>query len=155
VEVHQAASSADAALFGAELIATPLQPPSIPLVFNEVSSGTNAQFWIELANHGTNALSLENYVIRLDGTSNAAYAFPPGALIAAGGYLAITNTTLGFHPTPGEKLYLYSPALDRVLDGVVVKSRLRGRFPNGSGPYLFPDVPTPGAANSFASATKS
>jgi hypothetical protein len=150
VEVHQAAGSADAALFGAELIASPLPLPAIPLAFNEVSSGTNAQFWIELANYGTNALPLEGYVLALDGETNAFYTFSPGASVAAGSYLALTNTTLGFHPVPADKLYLYTPAGDRVLDGVVVKSRLRGRFPNGTGSYLFPNAPTPGAANSFA-----
>src|SRR5439155_418524 len=63
VEVHQAAGDTSDMLFGAELIATPFAPPPVLLAFNELSASTNAEFWLELVNYGTNSLLLDGAVI--------------------------------------------------------------------------------------------
>ena len=127
--------------------------PAVPprgLVFNELSVSTNAGFWLELVNSGTNSQSLNGCVIVHDGATNHEYVFPAGPALAVGAFLAVSNTTLGFHPESGDKLYLLSPSRTNVLDAVVVKKAARGRWPDGTGPYLFPNVGTPGASNSFA-----
>jgi len=152
VEVHQAAGDTSDLLFGAELLATPLAPPQFRIGFNELSSSTNNEFWLELLNYGTNTLLLDGCSIYRDGGTNLnnQYVFPAASLtLAPGAFLSVTNTTLGFHPVSGDKLYLYS-AMGRIFDSVVVKKAHRGRFPDGSGPWLFPNLDTPGASNSFA-----
>jgi len=153
VEVHQAAGDTSDILFGAELIATPMAPPPVTLAFNEFSASTNSEFWLELANYGTNAILMDGSVIYRDGNTNNnnEFVFPNDNLsLAPGAYLALTNTALAFHPVSGDKLYLYGPGKTRIYDAVVVKKAPRGRSPNGTGPYLLPDAPTPGAPNSFA-----
>ncbi|PYJ00143.1 MAG: hypothetical protein DME25_21400, partial [Verrucomicrobia bacterium] len=92
VEVHPAVDSTDDILLGAELISTPLPAPSVALAFNELSSSTNGEFWLELANYGTNTIQLDGDVIVRDGLTDNEYLFPAGRSIAPGGYLAITNT---------------------------------------------------------------
>src|SRR5205823_9082630 len=61
------------------------------LAFNEISSGTNAEFWLELVNYGTNAITLTGFIIARDGDTNNEYAFPSGSL-AGGAFLSVTNT---------------------------------------------------------------
>jgi Lamin Tail Domain/Carbohydrate binding domain/CotH kinase protein len=153
VEAHQAAGSADGPLYGAELISTPVPVPGeemVALSFNETSSSTNAGFWLELMNRSASTQAMDGMVIQLDAAVEQQYVFPPGTSIAPGGFLAITNSTLGFTPSSGDRLYLFNAAKTRVFDAVVVKKTLRARSPDGTGPYLFPNAPTPGAANSFS-----
>src|SRR4029077_6906246 len=77
----------------------PTNLPPVPLAFNELSPGTNTQFWLELINYGTNSLSLSGCVIVWNGATNGEYVFSAGPALPAGGCLALTNTTLGFLPT--------------------------------------------------------
>ncbi|HXF09673.1 MAG TPA: LamG-like jellyroll fold domain-containing protein, partial [Desulfuromonadaceae bacterium] len=119
------------------------------LVFNELSAATNAEFWVELKNYGATAAPLAGCVIVRSGPTNGEYVFPSGPTIAAGGYYSITNTTLGFHPVSGDKLFLLSPGRNKVLDAVVVKQTARARSPDGTGPWLRPSSATAGGANSF------
>ncbi len=85
VEVHQAAASPDGTLIGAELTYVPLAVPPTSLGFNELSATTNATFWLELMNFGTNALALDGMVIRLERAgTNQEYVFPPGVTLNAG-----------------------------------------------------------------------
>jgi hypothetical protein len=122
---------------------------ALTLAFNELSAAANAGFWLELINYGTNAIPLAGYVISCEGPTNNKYIFPAGPSIASGGYYAITNTTLGFEPVSGDKLYLLTPAGDKVLDAVVVKQTPRARSPEATGPWLRPTALTPGGANAF------
>jgi len=152
VEVHQAAGSTDAPLFGADLIATPVvvpPPPPVTLAFNELSASTNAEFWLELVNYGTNTLPLAGYLIVRDGVTDNEFTFPAGRSIAPDGYLAVTNTDLGFLPVAGDKLFLLPPARDKVIDSVVVKQAARARSPDGTGAWLIPSAPSPGGVNHF------
>ncbi len=150
VEVHQAAGSSDQALLGLELYSTMRPVPPVTLAFNEVVAATNADFWLELVNYGTDPISLDGYVLSLDGTTNSEFVFPAGQSLAGGEFLATTNLPFNLHPAAGDKLYLISPTRTNVLDAVVVKKRDRGRSPDGTGRWLYPDQLTPGAANSFA-----
>src|SRR6185503_5700121 len=121
VEVHQAAGSPDAAVIGADLSYVPLPVPPTTVAFNELSASTNATFWLELMNYGTNALALDGTVIRLESAvTNYDYVFPPGVTLNAGSFLALTNDVLGFLPISSDKLFLYSPSRGSVYDAVDV-----------------------------------
>jgi hypothetical protein len=156
VEVHQAAGGTNDMLFGASLTATPQAPPPVQVAFNEIAAATNAEFWLELANHGTNSYSLDGHVIVFDGSGVAGeYALPAMTSLPGGGFLALSNSVLGFTPIEsGDKLYLLNPSRSRVLDAVVVRNSPRGRSPDGTGPFLRPAAPTPGTNNSFAFRTE-
>ncbi|MBI5385275.1 MAG: lamin tail domain-containing protein [Verrucomicrobia bacterium] len=151
VEVHQAAGGLEGALLGVELFATPLPEPKLALAFTEFSATTNAEFWLELVNAGGTTVALDGLVIYHDATNNHEYVFPPGSgWLAAGAYLAITNSTLGFTPVSGDKLFLLSSNRAIVLDGVVAKRAPRARYGDSTGPWLRPNVSTPGSWNTFA-----
>ena len=108
VEVHQAAGDTSDMLFGAELIALPMIPPPVTLAFNEILGATNASFFLELMNHGSNIYVLEDFVIYHDGRTNFdQYVFPPGVSLGPNQFLALTNTTLNFEFAAGDKLFLY------------------------------------------------
>ena len=144
VAAHAAANQA-----GRDYFASAGQSGATTLAFNELSASTNAGFWLELMNYGTSNIPLAGCVIVLDGTVKSEYVFPAGPAIAAGGYLAITNNTLGFHPVSGDRLYLLPPARDRVLDAVTVKKGPRARSPEGTGSWLNPTAPSPGGPNTI------
>ncbi|HKI72388.1 MAG TPA: lamin tail domain-containing protein, partial [Verrucomicrobiae bacterium] len=150
VEVHQATNDASDILFGAELLATPAPFVKPGLAFNEIAASTNSIFWLELANSGTNGLPLDGYVLVRDGATDNQFVFPASQTIAAGGYLSLNETRLGFHPQSGDKLFLYPPNRSSVIDAVVVKKTLRGRYPDATGRWLYPVEPTPGSSNVFA-----
>src|SRR5439155_5131633 len=150
VEVHQATNDASDILFGAELLATPAPFIKPSLAFNEIAASTNPVFWLELANSGTNGLPLDGYVLVRDGATDNQFVFPASQTIAAGGYLSLNETQLGFHPQSGDKLFLYPPNRGSVVDAVVVKKTLRGRYPDATGRWLYPAQPTPGGPNRFA-----
>ena len=103
-----------------------------------------------MANYGATNLALDGFILALDGSTNLQYVFPNGSSLPAGGYAALTNTTLGFHPAAGDRLFLFSPARDRILDAVAVSGGARARYPNGVGPWLNPTLLTPGASNSVS-----
>jgi hypothetical protein len=152
VEVHQAAGSPDGAFFGAQLLSTPMPAQArapITVAINELCSATNSAFWLELANVGTNSFSLAGSVLVNDG-SGGEYVFPDGVTLAPGGFLALTNATLGFHPVAGDRLCLLNSNRQGVLDAVVVQNVARARFPDGSGAWCNPTVATPGASNVVA-----
>jgi hypothetical protein len=134
---------------GAANFAAPAAP--VTVAFNELSGTTNAAFWVELMNYGTNAVALGNCLLHHVGATNTDYQFPPGTTLAPGTFLVLSNDTLGFiSPDSGDKLFLFAPNETSVYDGVVLKKRPLARSPDGTGAWLVPNVPTPGASNSFA-----
>jgi hypothetical protein len=152
VEVHSATNDPGDILFGAALAVTAtnvLVPPPVTLAFNEIASATNASFWLELVNHGASPLDLGGCVLARHGdTTNREFTLPARTL-APGQMLALDKATLGFSADPGDRLFLFSPERDRVLDAVVAKRRARGRWPDGAGAWWYPAAPTPGASNDF------
>lgn len=153
VEVHQAAPGSNDVLFGAALaLATTnlLLPPPLNLALNEISSATNADFWIELINYGTTPLDLGGCVLaRRSGATDRELVFPPQAL-PPGALAQVPKATLGFGADPGDRLFLYAPNRSNLLDGLVAKRAPRARWPDGTGRWWFPTTATPGASNSFA-----
>jgi hypothetical protein len=151
VEVHQAAASPDGALIGAELTYVPLAAPPTTLAFNELSATTNATFWLELMNYGTNAIALDGMVLRHESSAtNHEYVFPSGVTLNAGSFLALTNDTLGFLPNSADKLFLYPAFRGSVHDAIDLRKGAIARSPDGTGVWLVPSPSTPGAPNSFA-----
>ncbi len=153
VEVHQGPARGNKVLFGADLAVTAtnfLFPPPITIAFNEVSSATNADFWIELVNSGPTGIDLGGCVLaRQGGATNREYVFP-SQTVAPGAMEVVTKATLGFGADPGDRLFLYSPGRSGLIDAIVAKREPRGRWPDGTGRWCFPVVPTPGASNRFA-----
>ena len=153
VELHKAVGSGPNALFGADLqmsVTNILVPPPVTLAFNELASATNSDFWLELMNYGPSSLDLGGCVLVGQGSAtNHEYVFPPQTL-ASGELVAVSAATLGFAVATGDRLLLYSPSRTSVLDGVVAKTKPRGRWPDGTGAWLRPTTLTPGASNQFS-----
>ncbi len=134
---------------GADNFASPASPVTVG--FNEVAGTTNATFWVELMNYGSNVVSLGNCILHHDGATNTDYLFPQNVMINPGAFLVLSNSTLGFiSPASDEKLFLFAPNQTNVYDGFVLKKTARARSPDGTGNWLVPNVPTPGVSNSFA-----
>lgn len=153
VELHPAAGSVHDVLFGAELLLAAtnmLVPTPVALAFNEIASATNTDFWIELINYGLTNLDLDGcMLVRHGGVTTREYMFP-AQILAPGAAVSVSKTTLGFSADPGDRLFLYGRGRDRVLDAVVAKREPRGCWPDGSGRWWHPALPTPGDSNSFA-----
>ena len=118
-------------------------------VINEIASAADTNFFVELHHHGVDVPAV-NHVLVSSGTVTGEHVFS-SALLSPGSHLVRNETTLGFHPLDEDKLFLYlSQNKNVVLDAAVVKISHRGRFPEGTGRWLYPDVETPGSGNSFS-----
>ncbi len=146
----EVAAHASAVQSGRDYFAPDPQGGAATLAFNEASASTNSVFWLELANYGPDPIPLAGFVIRRDGVVDNEYVFPAGPTIPAGGFLAVSNATLGFLPADGDRLFLLPPTRSSVLDAIVLTKGPRARSVAGTGPWLRPNSTTPGAANSFA-----
>ncbi|HJQ81411.1 MAG TPA: lamin tail domain-containing protein, partial [Lacipirellulaceae bacterium] len=123
--------------------------PTYRIALNEIAAASTNDFWLEIVNQGTQSVNLSGVQLAATGTGGGQYTFPAQS-IAPGEYLQVTEAQLGFHPIDGEKLFLYAPGgQDQLLDAQVVTNRLRGRSDELAGAWLYPDVATPSAANSF------
>ena len=117
--------------------------------FNESAPVGEPDYWLEISNDGVTAANLNGYVLSVTGTPGGEYVF--GAqTIPAGGMITVTETTLGFRPADGEKIFLYSPGKQQLIDARVATLRLRGRSDAHGGQWLYPSEATPGTANTFA-----
>lgn len=152
VELHQGPGKTGTLLFGAQLSLTLtniLVPPAVNLAFNEFSSATSSNFWLELLNYGSTDLDLSGCVLeRQRGSQKREYVIPPQTL-APGALLQLTKMALGFGADPGDRFFLYSPDRLRVVDALVAKRDARGRRPDGTGRWCYPTELTPGASNRF------
>jgi hypothetical protein len=128
------------AVFAARLTATENQPvPAAPaLRLNEVSLTG-----VELMNTGVSAIDLTGASLRIVSSLGTEAQPLPGQSLGANGFLAV--------PLPledGSRVVLLAADGLTILDSAVVKLNPRGRFPDGSGPWLRPAAETSGAANS-------
>jgi hypothetical protein len=145
VELHQVATGDADAFFLATLDVEETAPPVlVPTVrFNEITSAQAGTFFVEIQNTGANPLSLAGYQVR--SSSDQTYIF--GAVnLASGGLLSLNQTTLGFRPLDGDKLFLITSA-NVTADGVIVKNSAQARSADGH--WLVPNSATPGTANTF------
>jgi hypothetical protein len=120
--------------------------PARPLRLNEVCPARKSPFFLEIVNVGTEPVTTADARIEIQGSRNSVYRFGDDAL-DPGGYIVVTQEELGFAPAPGDRLFLGS-GNGRVSDATRVSSVLIGRHSTGTGPWLFPAMPTPGQANS-------
>ena len=124
-----------------------LQVSATALAINEIAPATDGQFWFELVNHGTAPVNLTGYVVAsTDGSQHTL----TGPTLAPGQYLAITEIELGFDASSGDRIYIVIPDGNSVVAAAMVTNHLQGRSPDGTGRFQFPDVATPGSANSFS-----
>ena len=116
---------------------------------NEVAPATDANFWFELTNDGESSIELENYVVSVQsGTGQQEYTLPAHTL-NPGEFLVVTEAELGFDAQDGNRLFLYNPGKTILLAARQVTNSLRGRSDSHNGQWLYPNVSTPNAANSF------
>ncbi len=125
------------------------EEPRARVVFNEFVLALVGDSWIELLNEGDLAFVLTGCVLTTDRAPASQYVFPAGTL-GPGGYLALTETELGFDLALHDRVFLYGPGATEVVAAMVITDQHRGRAPRWSGRWLYPDEPTPGEANSFA-----
>lgn len=123
--------------------------PTLPSVaINEVAATGDADFQIELHNHGGADVALGGMVIASSDPAHANYTFPANSL-APGAFSTVTATSLGFTPADNNRLFLYTAGKLTLVDAVRADDRAKARMPEGTGRWLRPDGPTFGAANSF------
>ena len=122
--------------------ATPLPRP---LRFNEICPAGESPFFVEIINTGTEPVAMADAWLEIQGSRDSVHAFDDHVL-APGQYVVITEGDLGFVPRAGDRLFL-GWQNDRVSDAVRVSDIVKGRHPDGTGPWLFPVSPSPGQAN--------
>lgn len=125
-------------------------PSSLPtpvVTFNEISIGAGG--FIELTNVTASSQSVGGMVIKRAGASQDQYVLPVGTTIAGKGYLSLTAAQLGFTLTSADKLFLVAANGQSVLDAASAPASLTARSPDGTGRWLTPSQPTPGATNVF------
>jgi len=127
----------------------PSGPPSDNgLRLNEMPAFTNATFWVELINSGTQSVDVTGVILSVEGDPLREYELPAQSL-STGAVLLVTEAQMGFRPADSENVYLYSPTKTEVLDGQRVTGRLRGRAETKDGAWLYPNAPTPDDPNTF------
>ncbi len=121
------------------------------LTLNEIeAAAATTAWWVELVNTGTQPANLAGLALAVEGSAAARYAFG-ATVLPAGGFLKVSEAQLGVRPLDEDRLFLLSSA--GVLDAAAVKTRLRGRSPDGTGAWRRPAAATPGAANRIARRT--
>jgi hypothetical protein len=131
----------------AEIAAPVIEIPEI--VINEISGVAADPFWLELKNVGDDPVELANFEIRTNTAAQGSYVLP-AATLGSGEFLVINETDLGFRPLDADKLHLFGPSQQFVVDSIKVTNGLRGRSEAHEGRWLYPDAPTVGLANSFS-----
>ena len=135
---------------GTENFAEPGTVPTVPfLSINEVASANDLEFWVELKNETEATVNVEGFELAVTGNFGGSYLFP-AETIPTGGFLVVTEEELGFQPLDDESLFLFSANREQIIDGRPITGRLRGRSERYDDQWLYPEVPTPGSANSFS-----
>ncbi|MCH2129544.1 MAG: lamin tail domain-containing protein, partial [Pirellulaceae bacterium] len=121
--------------------------PVVPVAINEVAPGGQSGFFLELSNESAVSQSLDGFF--LESSAGQQYTIPAQS-ISGGDVWSVTDLQLGFTPADGDTLFLYtSSAKTNLIDARQVSGWLRGRSSQHDGDWLYPDVATPGAVNSF------
>ena len=115
----------------------------ISIRFNEIASCTEMPFQLEIYN----PIDLRNFVLICTDPAGGRYVFDE-QFAEQGEYLVLDETTLGFRPEYGSRLFLYDPSESFLIDAVRVTDRVCALGPDGN--WAYPDRPTFGTINSFA-----
>ncbi|MHC5112455.1 MAG: lamin tail domain-containing protein, partial [Planctomycetota bacterium] len=134
--------------FAAALTATEILADPAEIVISEVAAAIETTFWLEIGNQNPQSVDLTGYVLASSDASKTPYVLPT-QVIAGSGFVQISETDLGFDVVEGERLFLYGPGQATLADAVIVDDVPRARSTDHGGRWLYPDVATPGAANSF------
>ncbi len=115
--------------------------------------------WIELYNYGTEAVSLEDWGLSDDYDNPFRWVFPAGVVIEPGAFLLVwasgkdrddpegelhANFRIA---SAGEEVLLTDPLgnrVDKIPPTAIPTDISCGRWPDGTGEWLFFDQPTPG-----------
>lgn len=139
------------ALYEFEDAPAPSAPPAPPLptpslVFNECSGATAAVHRVELFNASTAAVNLTGWTLASSEPLHPVVAFTNGTL-AAGAFLSLDETALGYRPADNERLFLLAPGGAALADALRVDDGPRARLPDGAGEWRRPSAASFGAAN--------
>jgi hypothetical protein len=120
--------------------------------FQTTSLGGGVDDWIELYNRGTSTYDLSGCFLSDNRSSNLKYKFPAGTALAAGNFLVVNETTLGFSmSSSGELIVLTAADSTSGLDFYDFKQEApdtsEGRAPDGTGCWVRFPTPTPGTSN--------
>lgn len=119
-----------------------------PVLLNEVAAFDDANFFVEVKNVSGEPLPLAGHVLRTEDATAGRYVFGAQTL-APGQVLSIGKAALGLKVANDARLVLEGPDA-RILDGIQVDSKLRGRSSERKGMWQYPQAATPGAANEFS-----
>lgn len=148
VSVHQSSATSVDMVFAAGLSSTEqplvLEDLESQLVFNEISAATDTNFRIEIQNAGSTEVELAGYLVQA--TGGGSYTIPEGTL-SAGESLVVSQATLGFLPTNGERVSIFRPGGVELSDSRSVSNRLRGR--DSEGRWAYPTTSSFGTENVF------
>lgn len=123
-----------------------------PIRINEIeSNGGTPGDWVELLNTGASPLDLSGFLLRDNNDANT-YVLPAGSTVAAGAYLVVEESSLGYGLGGEDSVRLFDPR------GAVVDSyswtahatTTYGRCPNGSGAFATTVSSTKGVVNACA-----
>ena len=123
------------------------------IAINEIeSSGGEPGDWIELYNPTAAAVDIGGYVVK-DNNDAQAYAIPAGTVIAAGGYVVIDESQLGFGLGSSDAARLFRPNGTTLVDSYTWTTHAAttyGRCPDGAGAFVTTAAPSKGSSNSCA-----
>ncbi|MDB6070159.1 MAG: CotH protein [Verrucomicrobiales bacterium] len=127
------------AVFDLEMTAVETLPAAVPppVVFNEISGSR-----LELMNTGTAAVTLTGCLLRTAGDFGITDITLPELTVQPGALASLNHTSL-----PGQRILLFAPDGLTLWDAALVDVRLKGRYPDGTGPWLYPSIETPGSPN--------
>ena len=137
-------------LISPEIVGRRLLPVAGDVVavdFNEIAEADAAAFWVEIVNQEDSDVQIGGFELT-NGVTGGRYVFPARTL-TPGELLLVTEAELGFRPVSSDKLYLYTPNQEQMLDARPASSSLRGLSDRYPGQWLCPSAPTPGQANTF------
>ena len=144
-EVHRSGTDDGRVAFAAALVAPARSvggPP--PVLINEMPAATDTGFWLELFNAGLSPVELGGYVL-VTGNGDESVLAPE--TLPAGGYLVLEGATLGLDVATGERLFLFTPAREQLVDAAVATDAPRARLADPPHVWRAPHEASPGATN--------